>query len=220
MQHKTLSLICAWLLSLNACAVAQEQQEQNHEQEAPAATTEELPPIAYTLLKGANSEEAAFDVGYMSEDFYLKMYLSYFHAKDKLSYAGQKFAAQPYTSWRIGFKAGGGEIDKRWVLDAGYYYYRNSSSFNIDRFGFGVNLGTRYKLTPHHSLGVGVDFMPEWLSTNWGADALLEYSSKAYWQYNPNPFLSLQLEYRRGDVLDNIRINFYRQALAGLTVRF
>lgn len=170
----------------------------------------DLAMLSLAYLKGAESKEVILGVGVSSQQFSSDLFLSSFSVNDGPS---------AYRSKRMGLKLSAYERGVPWTLDLGLYGYHNHANIDFDRYGFGFILGAGVKLGDHNRVLAVAEAMPEWLSTDWDAAAFVEYTAKLYWEYIPTVNLALRMEYRRGGVFDNSSPLFYRQTMAGITLR-
>lgn len=111
--------------------------------------------------------------GWTRDNTHAMVYYSELHITDRASIDGTRFAATDYTSKRLG--AVMESFNKGEAFNGGVYIYDNRSDWLIDRKGIGFNIGVGWMLTSRTRFFAGADLMFEPLSTDWDANALLEY---------------------------------------------
>lgn len=74
-------------------------------------------------------------------------------------------------------------------------------------------------LTNELRVQAGVELMPEFLSTDWDADALLEYELNAGATYRITPKTDAAVIYRYAATLDDTNVKHYNQLMVGLSLK-
>ncbi|WP_114416509.1 hypothetical protein [Marinospirillum perlucidum] len=106
-------------------------------------------------------------------------------------------------------------------MGGGFFLYSNDSEGPIERQGLGINLRFGKLLTSTTKVYLGSDLMPEFWSTDWNAQALLEYELQAGITQKVTDWLDLQLIYRKGGTWDEIRqVSHYETLMAGARLAF
>lgn len=183
----------------------------------------QLKPAA-SIQMSSDAYEVKLGMGAWSEgnSVHTQFYVSHFKAEDTLKVNGVSRYDQKYTSTRLGIGVDasgffGPESDN--AFQGGVFLYSNKSQENIDRYGLGAALTSGAKLTKKLRIQTGVEIMPEFLSTNWDAKAVLEYELNTGATYRITPKIEADLIYRYGGTLDAINVKHYRQLMFGLSLK-
>lgn len=126
-----------------------------------------------------------------------------------------------YRSTRFGLYAEGHEVETGDGMGFGLFLYNNRSDFVIDRSGLGTTLDAAYVIADRVRLSAGADLMPFFLSTDWGADAQLEYEWHADIRLLVHPQVDVGLNWRAGRTNDrSLSTNQYEEVMLGLRITF
>lgn len=146
-----------------------------------------------------------------------QVYVSHFEAKDDLHVDSQNLGEHRYRSSRIGLEANGFAQGK--AYQGGLFLYRNKSAANIDRYGVGFDLSLGKMLGQRTRVLVGAELMPEPLSSDWDAKALIEYSLKAGIDVLLHKNITLGVQYYYGATIDEKSADHYGKLLGGLSFK-
>ena len=174
---------------------------------------------AVSAYYGPEAYQVQLGMGYWNKDQseHGQFYLSHFEANDVLIFDGQSLGEKRYSSSRLGLEATG--FKKGQAFEGGAFVYRNKSQANIDRYGVGFAVSLGKMLGDRTRLLAGVELMPEYLSSDWDADALLEYSLKAGASFRLSKSIEAGISYRFGATLDSPSADHCRTFLAGFSFR-
>lgn len=126
-----------------------------------------------------------------------------------------------YRSTRLGIYAEGHDRNTGEGFGFGAFLYRNKSDLLLDRYGLGATLDLAYVIANRVRLSAGVDLMPEHLSTDWDADALLEYEWHADLRILVHRYVDIGINWRAGRTNDTgLSTNQYEEATAGFRIAF
>lgn len=126
-----------------------------------------------------------------------------------------------YRSTRLGLYAEGYDRNTGEGFGFGLFLYRNKSDLLIDRYGLGGTLDLAYVLFDRLRLSGGVDLMPEHLSTDWDANALLEYEWHADLRLLIHRNVDIGVNWRAGRTNDtDLSTRQYEEIMAGLRITF
>lgn len=148
---------------------------------------------------------------------YGQFYISHMQAEDTLKVDSLATPKQKYSSNRLGIEAS--SFSKNHAYQGGVFLYDNTSKANIDRVGLGISVALGKMLSNSTRFLIGVDLMPEYLSTDWDAKALVEYEAKAMLTQKIGQYFDVSLNYRYGGVLDSTRVVHYNQATIGFSIK-
>lgn len=180
----------------------------------------EMKPTASVQLS-SDAYELKLGLGEWTENNsnHAQLYVSHFKAEDTLKMGSVSASDQKYTSTRIGFDVNGFGTEPGKAYQGGVFLYSNESQANIDRYGVGVAFSLGHMLTKELRLQAGVELMPEFLSSDWDAKALLEYELNAGATYRITPTVDAGVTYRYGATLDDINVKHYNQLMVGLSLK-
>ncbi len=105
------------------------------------------------------------------------------------------------------------------AYQGGLFLYRNKSAANIDRYGLGLALSFGKMLGDKVRLLAGFELMPEYLSSDWDAKALLEYSLKAGGDIRLTKTIDLGVNYYYGATVDEVSADHYGKLMAGVSFK-
>lgn len=175
----------------------------------------------FEIQLGANAQE--FKLGLGSWDAaktnHGQFYVSHFQAEDTNAIEGNNVGKREYTSTRLGINALGFSSQPNKAAEGGFFLYSNKSEFNIDRAGIGINFSLGKMLNAKTRIHAGAVLMPEFLSTDWDAEAVLEYELNAGISYRINDLVDVSAKYRHGATFDDISVKHYGQLMGGLAIR-
>lgn len=179
---------------------------------------------AFSIQAGSNATEIKLGLGnWDTPTNYGQIYVSHFRSEDDYSINGisntssLKLSKQEYTSTRIGFDLD--MFNPESAGKGGLYLYSNESQLNIDRYGIGLALTVGKMLTGKARIQAGIDIMPEFLSTDWDADALFEYEFNTGATYRITNTIDATINYRRGATFDDVSVTHYAQVMAGIALK-
>jgi|GEM_PF-656937 len=126
-----------------------------------------------------------------------------------------------YKSTRLGLYAEGQDTNTGEGFGFGTFLYYNRSDMLIDRYGLGATLDLAYTIADRIRLSGGADVMPEYLSTDWDADALLEYEWHGDLRLILHPNVNVGVNWRAGRTNDTgLSTRQYEEITAGFRVLF
>jgi len=174
---------------------------------------------ALAVEGGEDAFRYQLGMGYWNkqENAHGQFYFSHFEAKDQLKLDSQSLGKQTYRSYRLGIEANGYEEGK--AYQGGLFLYRNKSAANIDRYGVGLAVAVGKMLGDKVRLLAGIELMPEYLSSDWDAKALLEYSLKAGGDIRLTKNLDLGVNYSYGATVDEVSADHYGKLMAGISFK-
>ena len=147
-----------------------------------------------------------------------QLYVSHFQTEDTLNNDGFRMKHQKYRSTRLGIHATSFKVGE--AFEGGVFAYKNTSQARLDRVGLGISVAMGSMITDNTRALLGVELMPEYLSTGRDNRAFLEYSLLANVHYRLTSTIDLSVNYRYGGSVDRIQVEYYNQALLGIDCRF
>lgn len=174
---------------------------------------------AIQLEGGEQAFRYQLGMGYWnpSQSAYGQFYFSHFEATDQLKLDSQSLGKQTYRSYRIGLEASGYETGK--AYQGGLFAYRNRSKANIDRYGVGLAVSLGKMVGDRVRFLAGVELMPEYLSSDWDAKAMLEYSLRVGGDVRLTKKIDMGINYYYGATLDEASADHYGKVLAGFSIK-
>ena len=158
------------------------------------------------------------------------IYLSHFKTEGRASATSQSRDAaivageqrvNDYRSTRLGFYAEGHDRDTGEGFGGGLFLYNNVSDVELDRYGAGVTMDLAHVVADRFRLYAGFDLMPGFLSTDWSADAALEYEWHAGARVLITQSVDIGIQWRAGRTWDpSYRTRQYEDVMAGLRIAF
>ncbi|SFB85660.1 hypothetical protein SAMN05660443_0563 [Marinospirillum celere] len=219
-KHLSCLLLLALTYSFSSLALA-EKNSDNKEK------IKRWPTATYML--GSDASFISVGLGGWQDEgkTFQNIYISHFEVEDTLKVNGVNLGKQEYSSTRLGVFADTFSYDDTpkksppVALSGGAFIYKNESEGPIDRYGIGVTMHLGHLLTPKTKAYLGADVMLEPFSTNWDANAFLEYDFQAGLTQRVTSFLDIMAIYRKGGSWDaRTDSSHYSVALAGLRVAF
>lgn len=152
------------------------------------------------------------------------LYLGHFETVSRASARSGGNATIPenrYRSTRLGLYAEGHDRSNGEGFGFGAFIYHNRSELEIDRYGLGTTLDLAYVAADRVRLSGGVDLMPQYTSTDWDADAALEYEWHADLRVMVHPAVDVGINWRVGRTNDRkLSTTQYEEVTAGLRLVF
>ena len=176
---------------------------------------------AFEIQIGANAQEFKLGLGSWDDakTNHGQFYISHFNSEDTNAVEGNSVGKREYTSTRLGLNVLGFSLEPNKAVEGGFFLYSNKSEFNIDRAGVGINFALGKMLNEKIRIHAGASLMPEFLSTDWDAEAVLEYELNTGITYRINDLIDISAEYRHGATFDDISIKHYGQLMGGFAIR-
>jgi len=152
------------------------------------------------------------------------LYLGHFETVSRASVRSGGDATIPenrYRSTRLGLYAEGHDSSNGEGFGFGAFLYHNRSELEIDRYGLGTTLDLAYVAADRVRLSAGVDLMPQFASTDWDADAMLEYEWHADLRVLVHPVVDVGINWRVGRTNDrSLSTTQYEELTAGFRLVF
>lgn len=152
------------------------------------------------------------------------LYLGHFETVSRASVRSGGNATIPenrYRSTRLGLYAEGHDSGNGEGFGFGAFLYHNRSELLIDRYGLGTTLDLAYVAADRVRLSGGVDLMPGFASTDWDADAALEYEWHADLRVFVHPVVDVGVNWRVGRTNDrDLSTTQYEEVTAGFRLVF
>ncbi|MFY9179411.1 MAG: hypothetical protein WAO12_06470 [Venatoribacter sp.] len=180
----------------------------------------EFNPAASVQL-GAGAFEVKAGLGQWENNSHSMIYVSHFQSDDTTYVDGTDIGKTKYSSTRLGVEVNSYRTGKAKdsALRGGLFVYKNDSDLNIDRYGVGLSLSPAVMLGDKIQVYAGLDLMPEFLSTDWDAEALLEYEAHAGVSFRATPNVDVGVNYRIGRTLDSTSVGFYSLPMLEVSLR-